>query len=123
MTTDDPDDGPDYSGIDPDSGIRWGDSWSVFTREERAEAWRVWGAAYAADRRREQRREEKRQIRVIKAAMKAGLPVRRAIVDGVTVELDKVTATPARGSAVELRGEPADEVEAWIKKQVARAPH
>jgi hypothetical protein len=41
---------------------------------------------------RQRRREEARQIRIIKAAQKAGLPVKRAVIDGVTVEFG--TDTP-----------------------------
>jgi hypothetical protein len=37
-------------------------------------------------KRQAQRREEKRQIAVIKAVQKAGLPVRRATIEGVDLE-------------------------------------
>jgi hypothetical protein len=93
-------DGPDYS-----DGIGWGGSW--LTRDERAEADAKYLRAMAAINKRARRRELAREIATIKAMQKAGLPVRRAVVDGVTVELGQVepAATPARGSAAEPRDE------------------
>lgn len=59
----------------------------------------------------------------LKAARKA--KATRFVWRGATFDLSepvaKETATPARSSVVELRGEPDDEVEAWIKKQAAHA--
>ena len=84
--TDDPD-GPDLSGYDP--------QFSSSTAEERRESAIAEVAETAADKRHLQRREEARQIRLIKAVQKAGLPVRRAVIEGVAVEFGRPAPEPA----------------------------
>jgi len=53
------------------------------------------------DERREQRREEARQRGVVKRALKAGLPVTGATVDGVELRLGATAAAPAPGAALD----------------------
>jgi hypothetical protein len=63
------------------------DDWSPFSAAERRESLMAYAAQDAAYKRKQQRRELAREIATIKAMQKAGLPVKRAVVDGVTVEL------------------------------------
>ncbi len=71
--------------------------------------------AMAALQRRERRERLAREIAVIKAMQKAGLPVRRATVAGVDLEFG---SPEAAGKAA-----PDDEVEAWIRKQQESHAH
>ena len=74
------------------------DPWSV--RERRKQHDEYFRAA-AALQRRERRREEARQIAVIKRAEKAGLSIKRAVIDGVVVEFGQPEAkAAAAGPAV-----------------------
>jgi hypothetical protein len=82
---DDPD-GPDLSGYDP--------QFSSSTVEERRQSAIAEAAEAAAYKRQLQRREEKRQIAVIKAMQKAGLPIKRAVVEGVAVEFGRPELEP-----------------------------
>jgi hypothetical protein len=80
--------GADLDDLGPDlSGVGWLDGWSVFSAAEKAEALIADAAHLVAEKRRAQRRERAREIATIKAMQRAGLPVRRAVVDGVPVEL------------------------------------
>jgi predicted Fe-S protein YdhL (DUF1289 family) len=72
-------------------------NWSIFTAAERRESLIAGGAHIEALKRRQRRREEGRQIRVVKAAQKAGLQVKCAVIGGVTVEFgqpEAIAATP-----------------------------
>ena len=61
--------------------------WSTFsTPAERAEAAIAVAAEMAAYKRHAQRREEARQLRLAKAALRAGLPVKAATIGGVALE-------------------------------------
>jgi|HubBroStandDraft_6_1064221.scaffolds.fasta_scaffold2472547_2 predicted Fe-S protein YdhL (DUF1289 family) len=71
------------------------EDWSIFTVAERHELLIAAVAQNEALKRRERRREEARQIRLVKAAQKAGLQVKRAVIDGVTVEFGQPEAIPA----------------------------
>jgi predicted Fe-S protein YdhL (DUF1289 family) len=74
------------------------EDWSIFTAAERHESLIAAVAQEAALQRRGRRQEEARQIRVIKAMQKAGLPVSRAVVSGVDLEFSQAgpaaTLTP-----------------------------
>ena len=52
---------------------------------------------------------------MLKAAQAAGVEV------ALTIEGDKVTATPMGGAALRNPCDAADDVEAWIKKQAVHA--
>ena len=65
--------------------------------------------AFAAAAWREQRERIAKGIAVLKTAKKAGLPIKAAVVRGVTLELGEPDAA--------VKPAPDDEVEAWIKKQ------
>jgi hypothetical protein len=103
--TDDPDDGPDLS------GVGWLNGWSLFSAAERAESAKAVIALHEAWKREDRRQAAKREIATLKALRKAGLPVRRAVVDGVTVELGEVEAE-TRATLTPLQ--------AWRAKKNAR---
>jgi hypothetical protein len=88
------------------------DPWSI---RQRRQADVEYAQAMAALQRRERRERLAREIAVIKAMQKAGLPVRRATVAGVDLEFG---SPEAAGKAA-----PDDEVEAWIRKQQESHAH
>ena len=108
----------DLDGLDPEAlALALGgrivddDPWSIRERRERdAEYFR----AMAALQRRERRERLAREIAVVKTIEKAGLPVRRAVIEGVAVEFGRPAPEPAA---------PDDEVEAWIRKQQESHAH
>jgi hypothetical protein len=107
----------DLDTFDPEAvalalGGRIAENLTDWERQERAKAWEVYFAQMAAEKRRQQRREEARQIRVLKAMQRAGLPIRAATVDGVAVELGQVEKVEAG---------PVTELDQWIGKQRARS--
>jgi hypothetical protein len=92
MTADDPD-RPSLEG----SGFHYADDdWSIFTAAERLEA-EI--AVTMAFERKQASRELAREIATIKAMQKAGLPVRRAVVDGIAVEFGQPEHEPAASSS------------------------
>jgi hypothetical protein len=88
----------DAHDIDALRSIGWhivGDARSEALRHERRDSLIAAVAQIEALKRRERRREEARQIRLVKAAQKAGLQVMRAVIDGIAVELGQPEAIPA----------------------------
>jgi hypothetical protein len=105
MTPDDLDDGPDLSDYDP--------NWSMSTPAERAAALKAEVAETMAFKRRARRREARRQIATIKAAIKAGLTIKRAIIDGVAMEIGAAETMPRAGTPFSPEPAPADDVNPW----------
>lgn len=68
----------------------------------------AFAASSAALQRRERRERQAREIAVVKAVQKAGLPVRRAVIDGVDLEFGEPEAA---GKAA-----PVTELDQWIAK-------
>jgi hypothetical protein len=83
------------------------DEWSVREWRERHDEY---FRAMAALQRRERRERVARALAVVKQARKVGLPVKRAIIDGVDLELGE----PAPAS-------PVTELDQWIAKHHARS--
>jgi hypothetical protein len=84
------------------------DPWSI--REQR-QADAEYFRALAALQRRERRERLAREIAVIKAMQKAGLPVRRATIEGVDLEFGQPEAagkTPVNGTAGDFNEWDAD---------------
>lgn len=88
----------DAHDIDALRSIGWhivGDARSEALRHEQHEFLIAAIAQVEALKRRQRRREETRQIRIVKAAQKAGLQVKCAVIDGVAVEFGQPEAIPA----------------------------
>ena len=89
------------------------DDWSVFSAAERRERDVEYVRAMGAQKRRERREEQAREIAVIKAAQKAGLSVKRAVIGGVTVEFGQPEAAAPTATLTPL--------EAWKAKHARQA--
>lgn len=76
--------------------------------------WRAWDRSNMAQRRKWMRMQLADALRVARIMKAAGFPMRSATIMGVAYEFgEPVKASDAKA--------PADEVEAWIAKQKARA--
>jgi hypothetical protein len=101
------DDGLDMTGLD------WFDDWR--SPEERREAAFAYAKQLVAWKRQDRRRELAREIATVKALAKAGLPIKRAIIDGLVVELGQPDAPPTPPAAT------LTALEAWRAKHARRS--